>query len=43
MSAGAAHRVAWLSGVVVLGATVYFATLWALGFRLKDFSQRGAE
>jgi putative peptidoglycan lipid II flippase len=32
-------RVAWLSGVVVLGAAVYFATLWLLGFRLRDFAR----
>jgi putative peptidoglycan lipid II flippase len=32
-------RVAWLSGVVVLGAVVYFATLWLLGFRLRDFAR----
>ena len=32
-------RVAWLTGVVVLGATVYFATLWLLGFRVRDFSR----
>ena len=43
ISAGAAYRVGWLSGVVVLGAAVYFATLFALGFRVKDFSHRAAE
>ena len=32
-------RVAWLSGVVVLGVLVYFATLWLLGFRVRDFSR----
>jgi putative peptidoglycan lipid II flippase len=43
MSAGAARRVLWLSIVVVVGAAAYFATLWAVGFRLKDFSQRAAD
>jgi putative peptidoglycan lipid II flippase len=33
-------RVAWLTGVVTLGAAVYFATLWLLGFRLADFKRR---
>jgi putative peptidoglycan lipid II flippase len=32
-------RVLWLSGVVVLGAVMYFATLWLLGFRLADFKR----
>jgi putative peptidoglycan lipid II flippase len=31
-----------LTGVVLLGAVAYFAALWALGFRLRDFVQRGA-
>lgn len=35
-------RLAWLSGVVALGAVVYFATLWLLGFRLRDFSRHEA-
>ena len=43
LAAGALERVAKLTGVVVLGAATYFATLWLLGFRLKDFSQRAAE
>jgi hypothetical protein len=29
--------------VIVLGTTTYFVALWALGFRLRDFSQRAAE
>ncbi len=29
-----------LSGLLVLGASVYFAALWVLGFRLKDFTRR---
>ena len=32
-------RVAWLTGVVILGAVVYFAALWLLGFRLADFKR----
>jgi putative peptidoglycan lipid II flippase len=43
LSWGAVHRVTWLAGIVVLGAAVYFSTLWLLGFRLRDFSQRAAE
>jgi putative peptidoglycan lipid II flippase len=35
-------RVIHLSWLVVLGVTVYFAVLFALGFRLKDFAKRGA-
>jgi putative peptidoglycan lipid II flippase len=31
-----------LTGVVLLGGIAYFAALWALGFRLRDFVQRGA-
>ena len=33
-------RVAALAGLVGLGAVVYFATLWALGFRVRDFVRR---
>lgn len=36
------HRVLRLSGVVAIGATAYFVMLWLLGFRLKNFSKRGA-
>jgi putative peptidoglycan lipid II flippase len=32
-------RVLWLAGVVGAGALVYFATLWAAGFRLRDFKR----
>ena len=32
-------RLAW---IVALGGMVYFAGLWILGFRIKDFSRRGA-
>lgn len=35
-------RIAWLAGLVVLGASVYLGTLWLLGFRLRDFSRRAA-
>lgn len=35
-------RILHLSWLVVLGVLVYFAVLFALGFRLKDFSKRGA-
>ncbi len=31
-----------LTGVVLLGGVTYFAALWALGFRLRDFVQRAA-
>ncbi len=31
-----------LTGVVLLGGVAYFAALWALEFRLRDFVQRGA-
>ena len=36
------ERMARLSMLVGLGAGVYFATLWALGFRLGDFKRRAA-
>jgi putative peptidoglycan lipid II flippase len=35
-------RIMHLSWLVVLGVVVYFAVLFALGFRLKDFAKRGA-
>jgi putative peptidoglycan lipid II flippase len=41
--AGASTRALRLTGVVVLGAAAYFATLWALGFRLRDFNHKAAE
>ena len=37
------QRMAGLLGLVCLGATVYFATLWMLGFRVRDFARRAAE
>ncbi|MDR3352487.1 MAG: murein biosynthesis integral membrane protein MurJ [Zoogloeaceae bacterium] len=38
----AAERVIRLAGLVFLGIAVYFATLWRLGFRLRDFRLWGA-
>ena len=35
-------RIGRLSLLVVAGAAVYFASLWALGFRLRDFAKRSA-
>jgi putative peptidoglycan lipid II flippase len=43
LAASGSQRVTWLTGIVALGGAAYFATLWALGFRLRDFSQRAAE
>jgi putative peptidoglycan lipid II flippase len=43
LAASGAARVLRLSGLVALGGGVYFLTLWILGFRLRDFHQRGAE
>jgi len=37
------RRMAAMVGIVCLGAATYFATLWTLGFRIGDFSRRGAE
>ena len=42
LGAGGAVRVAAVTGLVLLGATAYFASLWLLGFRLGDFSRRAA-
>jgi putative peptidoglycan lipid II flippase len=39
---GIAERVGRLCGLVGLGGSVYFATLWILGFRLRDFTRRAA-
>ncbi len=36
-------RAAHLAALVVGGATVYFAALWLMGFRLAQFTRRGAE
>ncbi|MFA5825628.1 MAG: murein biosynthesis integral membrane protein MurJ [Gallionellaceae bacterium] len=35
-------RIVHLAWLVLAGVAVYFAVLFALGFRLKDFSKRGA-
>ncbi len=42
LAAAATARMLRLTGVVLLGAAVYFATLWLLGFRLRDFTRRVA-
>ena len=42
LTSGGWIRIGRLTGLVVMGMTVYFAVLWLLGFRLKDFSRRGA-
>lgn len=36
-------RIIHLAWLVPLGAATYFATLWILGFRLRDFKRRAAE
>jgi putative peptidoglycan lipid II flippase len=43
LAGGILSRVFHLTGVVALGAGVYFGTLFVLGIRLKDFTKRGAE
>jgi putative peptidoglycan lipid II flippase len=43
MAMGGYARVASLVWMVALGAVTYFAALWLLGFRLRDFSKRGVE
>jgi len=42
LAASGAARAAVLTGLVLLGGTAYFASLWLLGFRLGDFSRRAA-
>jgi len=37
------YRVAALVGIVCLGAGAYFASLWLLGFRIRDFARRAAD
>jgi putative peptidoglycan lipid II flippase len=39
---GSLERVLRLMALVIFGAGAYFATLWALGFRLRDFKRRAA-
>jgi putative peptidoglycan lipid II flippase len=41
-AAPAATRVAAITGLVLLGSGAYFACLWLLGFRLRDFARRAA-
>jgi putative peptidoglycan lipid II flippase len=42
VAAGWQARLLRLLGVIVGGATVYFASLYLLGFRLRDFHRRGS-
>jgi putative peptidoglycan lipid II flippase len=42
LAASGAMRAAAVTGLVLLGGTAYFASLWLLGFRLGDFSRRAA-
>jgi putative peptidoglycan lipid II flippase len=37
-----AARVARLGALIVAGTAVYFATLWLVGFRVRDFNRRAA-
>jgi putative peptidoglycan lipid II flippase len=39
-SASLWQKVGRLAGVCVAGAAAYFAALWLLGFRLRDFNRR---
>ncbi len=43
LTASAGSRIARLAWVVLAGAATYFAALWLLGFRVRDFARRGAE
>ena len=36
------ERIGRLTVLVIFGAATYFATLWLLGFRLRDFKRRAA-
>ncbi len=40
---GLTERLLRLTVIVLLGAAIYFATLWVTGFRLRDFKRRAAE
>ena len=42
LAARAAARVLRLGGLVLVGVIAYFATLWLLGFRVRDFARRAA-
>ena len=41
--ASTSARAVRLAGVVLIGAGGYFAALWLLGFRLRDFTRRAAD
>jgi len=43
LQAGIWERALRLSWIVAAGGVSYFAVLWLLGFRLRDFSRRAAE
>ena len=43
LASSALERAIKLTWIVMLGAASYFAMLWLLGFRIKDFAGRGAE
>jgi putative peptidoglycan lipid II flippase len=43
MTATAPLRLARLGGLVLMGAAIYFAALWLLGFRMRDFSRHEAK
>jgi putative peptidoglycan lipid II flippase len=42
LQGGTLDRIIHLSWLVALGMAAYFATLWILGFRLRDFKRRAA-
>ena len=42
LHAGVVRKVGRLAGLIAAGAAVYFATLYAFGFRLADFNRRDA-
>jgi putative peptidoglycan lipid II flippase len=43
LAMGAAARAGNLAWIVLAGAATYFVALWLLGFRVSDFSKKGAE
>lgn len=43
LQSGLLGRTIHLAWLIPLGAAAYFATLWLLGFRLRDFTRRAAE
>ncbi len=42
LNAKATEKLLRLTALVTLGSATYFAALWLMGFRLKDFAKRGA-